>query len=76
MEKELTFEEILKQQKKTGVKRKKKVVTASSQEKDKNDEAPIEMSSKRPKKMNKFYEKQSYSCDPRYLSKNFINIQF
>lgn len=64
MDSNLTFEEILKQQKKTGVKRPKPVKDTSDKHRYDN-EAPVEMSSKRPKKMSHFYEKTPYSVDPR-----------
>lgn len=61
---ELTFEEILKQQKKSGVK-KVKPVKDNTERKHYDNEAPLEMSSKRPKKLSHFYEKTPYSVDPR-----------
>lgn len=62
---ELSFGEILKEQKKSGVKR-PKAPKPSTEDYRGNDEAPFEMSSKRPKKMSHFFEKRSApTIDPR-----------
>lgn len=69
MEVELSFGEILKQQKKSGVKRAKVAKPATDYHyRGGNDEAPFEMSSKRPKKMSHFFEKRTISIDPRFVN--------
>lgn len=71
---ELSFGEILKQQKKSGVKRAKPAKPSTANYRG-NDEAPFEMSSKRPKKMSHFFEKSSApSIDPRFV--NYLIKQF
>lgn len=60
---EETFGEILKKQTKLGVKRSKVKKIEKNQS---DDEAPLEMSSKRPKKINHVFEKrQAPTIDPR-----------
>lgn len=64
---ELSFEEILKNQKKLGIKKPPKVEKTEKNISD--DEAPEEMSSKRPKKMKQIFEKKQKTIDPRFSDK-------
>jgi hypothetical protein len=65
---ELTFNEILKNQKKTVVKKPSKVKKVEKRSYS-DDEAPEEISSKRPKKMKQFFEKAPRTIDPRFSGK-------